>query len=204
MRKTFKFNQYDVILALNSQTIYMNIIDFTTITPTNTSYTGYEDYIIMDNIFVTFTFIDPTLCYKSVFEPENIGVEFGLPNAYRLIVNSFENKDGFSIDLSINNGVMSLIFNEVYNNLLEITMKILIKPRYMDSTVCVSVHRPMNRIYDEVDEVDDLNEVIDHENELKNITYQKEEEPICLFKFEDLCGGYLPIIPSYVLKQKLE
>lgn len=200
MRKTFKFNQYDVILALNSQTLYMNIIDFTTLTPTNNSYTCYEDYIIMDNIFVTFIFIDSTLCYKSLFEPENIGVEFGLPNAYRLIVNSFEKKDEFSIDLSINNGVMSLIFNEVYNKLLEITMKILIKPRYIDSTMGVSVHRPMNRIYDEVD---DLNEVIDDENELKNITDQ-EEEPICLFKFEDLCGGYLPIIPSYVLKQKLE
>lgn len=192
MTNTFEFDQYAVVLSLNEKTIYIKITD-------THSYIGYEGHITLDNIQITIIQSDTFyMCYENQFDSHDISVLFNVNDIYSIIENSFKRDDDkYSVEIHIDNGTMKLIFNMVVRLCLHIKITILIQNNNLVSTHSHILSTNPNC---GIPTYTQMERSINN-NEFKNI---QNEEPICLFNFEEMCRCYLPILPYYSDKTKLE
>ena len=185
MTSTIEYNNYGVTLVLNSQTIFIKIIDSAT-------YKSYESHL--ENIKLSCVVSDTYyLCYESEFDMDDITLTLELFEIYQILENSFKRCDGYNVNIDIQNGRMTLLFTQSITIVVYITVEIVMNENNMYPGAVT--HTPMERIY-VANPINDT-EILNRMNE----TYLYNEDPICVFD----CFGYLPITQTtYQDKHKLE
>jgi hypothetical protein len=111
---------------------------------------------------------------------------------YNLMYDSFKRIDGYSVEIKINNTIMTLVFNgPIKETNIEINFKILI---ISNTTLIDMSGLPIPQHMDILcsNPNDTLINVVDKYN------------TTCLFNLQQVVGCFLPIIPVYADKTKLE
>jgi hypothetical protein len=104
MSTTYTITNYIIVSSLNERTIYLKIVD-------TISYMTYE----------------ANLDYKE------FRVQFELSEIYKLLDKCFNNMKNYNVKISVNTGVMKLVFDILIEGFLKINFEILLREKIMSN-----------------------------------------------------------------------
>lgn len=113
--KSFTLGNYLISSSLNERSIYIKIID---------------------NVLCT--------CYESNLDIKEFRVSISIEDIYTIIIKTFfQNNKDYSLKLSVNSGILKLVFNAIFAEFLHINFEILIKEKIMsnDAQLSMNFHR---------------------------------------------------------------
>jgi hypothetical protein len=114
MSDSFEIENYSIVSSLNERTIYIKTIDKTL-------------YI----------------CYESNIESKELRLSIEINNTYQLMTKCFRKETGYNVTMSINSGIMKMIFNAMVEGYLKINFEIILREKVMsnDSQLTMNFHR---------------------------------------------------------------
>lgn len=127
INNTIKFDQSEVTLTFNENTIYLNII------PYGRPYRCYERYIMRGDtipLSIISTDIGLGCCGyldQSIHDPNNIKSLITIAEIHHIMNNSFKKIQGYSVKITTNNnGIMKLVFSYTFTIFIDITFEIML------------------------------------------------------------------------------
>jgi hypothetical protein len=104
MSETFNYKNYSVVASLNERSIYLKIID-------------------------TVNF----LSYEGNVDLKELRVSIDLDGAYKIIINCFKEESNYSVYISVNSGVLKLVFNALIGGFLKMNFDVLLREKLMSN-----------------------------------------------------------------------
>lgn len=105
MSETFNYKNYSVVLSLNERSIYLKIID-------------------------TINF----LSYEGNVDLKELRVSIDLDCAYKIMIKCFKEEEiDYLVTISVNTGVLKLVFNAVIGGFLKMNFEILLREKLMSN-----------------------------------------------------------------------
>jgi len=105
MSETFNYKNYSVVLSLNERAIYLKIID-------NINFLSYEGNVDL----------------------KELRVSIDLEGAYKIMINCFKEEElNYSVTISVNTGVLKLVFNALIGGFLKMNFEVLLREKLMSN-----------------------------------------------------------------------
>ena len=101
---SFEFENYSILSSLNERTIYIKVID-------------------------TITF----MCYESNIDSKELRVSIELCDSYKLMCKCFRLESGYTVNITVNTGIMKLSFAAVVEGYLKINFEIMLREKVMSN-----------------------------------------------------------------------
>jgi hypothetical protein len=101
---SFEFENYSIVSSLNERTIYIKVID-------------------------TITF----MCYESNVDSKELRLSIELCDSYKLMCKCFRLESGYTLNITVNTGIMKLSFAAVVEGYLKINFEIMLREKVMSN-----------------------------------------------------------------------
>lgn len=101
---SFEFENYSIISSLNERTVYIKVID-------------------------TITF----MCYESNVDSKELRLSIELCDSYKLMCKCFRLESGYTVNITVNTGIMKLSFAAIVEGYLKINFEIMLREKVMSN-----------------------------------------------------------------------